>query len=413
MVFFSPLSVGIKGVQVNSGDQVLLDVATVNAKAQMVPLLSGNLIIDKLHVTVKEVLLSDEVIKKLSQKKDQASTGKSQKSFLRRSSIDNLSVDIKDVSYEDVRLQGIKAQSNTLEINDLSALPGSLFTDLDIEIDELIHPFVHLTKCASKVSLKQSVLETKKFQCLAYDKEMTLALSAKVAPDIHDVKAKLLLSSLDLDLVSKFMGEKLPYPVVGSIGVHVDAHIESLGNLASITSEVKVSGKDLLIQNIDADQLIEAYMDSNKASLLDVAGFMTLGPIGVLASQSAKMSQSLPGVMGGKTNIPFLHLLLHIENGLVSFDDVAFSTSSNRLAAKGSITIVEREFEDFKVGFLNKKGCADLVQKIKGPVSKPEFGVGKSVLKTIAAPVTDVTKKLGNLVTGGCKVFYEGVVAHP
>jgi hypothetical protein len=83
------------------------------------------------------------------------------------------------------------------------------------------------------------------------------------------------------------------------------------------------------------------------------------------------------------------------------------------VAAKGAIDLKEQTYQNFEIGFLDAQGCAKLVQTIEGSLTQPSFRITRSLIKTITAPVTNMTNRVENMLTGGCEKFYQGTVAHP
>ncbi|MEZ4819470.1 MAG: AsmA-like C-terminal region-containing protein [Bdellovibrionota bacterium] len=327
--------------------------------------------------------------------------------------IDHLHIQIEKAKLGDMMLKDFIAKSSHFTIADMNHPIEEALIKIDLSLQSLLHPYIQLDSFSTSMTLRNSALEVNKISCNVFDQAFDASFSAQISDTLHDIAFAFSLAKFDLTQLTPYLHEDFAYPLLGAFSVRGSGFLPDLDELENITGMFELKAHDIEIQNINANALIESYIDSNKASLLDAAGFLTLGPIGLLASQGMKVSQSIPGMMGGKTNVQNIHIDIQAKESKMHMQDVAIATSKHRIAAKGSIDLKKQTFEDMRIGFLNRKGCADLVQKVEGPISKPEFGVGKSVLKTLTAPVTSVGKKIGDIATGGCKVFYEGIVEHP
>lgn len=408
-----PLNIKIKGFYIDHQSTNKLSIREISPHIAYSGILHKHIQIEKLHFDVSSVVIDSTDLDRFSQHPTPSTKpAKTNDSEIK-------------ISLEEGALQISKGQLDDMFFEDLSIVTSQFHVlfddnpikrakaDISIALKKFQHPYVEMKDCKSGVSVHGGKVSVEDFHCSVFEEDLHLSLDALISPKLKNINSAFQLSSFDLARMSTYLGEDFSYPMKGKIKIKGSIVLPSVEQFLDASGAVDVVSEHIEIQNINANTLMEAYLDSNKASLLDVAGFMTLGPIGVLASQSAKMSQTIPGVMGGKTNIKNLKVQIQIDKGRAVLEDVAFATDKFRVAAKGALQLQNKTFDGLKIGFLNKKGCADLVQKIGGTFEKPEFGVSKSVLKTVVAPVTSVGKKIGNLVTGGCKVFYDGSVEHP
>lgn len=184
--------------------------------------------------------------------------------------------------------------------------------------------------------------------------------------------------------------------------------------LATITALTEVSSKNIHWKGRDLDSILESYIDSKNVGLLETAGFLSLGPIGLLAAKGAKLGKGgVSALVKGETTIQDLYAKTEIKQKKLHFEDVALRTKKHRLAVKGKILLDKSlQFEDFKVAAVEKNGCPIFSQKIKGSVLKPDIGVLKTLGGEIWAPVGNFFSKISSLVTS-CDPFYQGKVAHP
>jgi len=90
-------------------------------------------------------------------------------------------------------------------------------------------------------------------------------------------------------------------------------------------------------------------------------------------------------------------------------DDVALTTDKSRIALSGGVNLLKKEFNNFTVAVLDKKGCSVISQTITGSLSQPEFSQINAA-STILAPVTNILKSIGGV---DCEPFYTGSLKHP
>lgn len=100
----------------------------------------------------------------------------------------------------------------------------------------------------------------------------------------------------------------------------------------------------------------------------------------------------------------------------IKLSDVALSTSTNRIAIKGTINSVEEKLIDVKTALLDEKGCATFEQKFSGTFAKPSVNLDEKAVKTLTNVVLSFTTKSKASPTPSdtnCTLFYDGVVKHP
>jgi hypothetical protein len=83
------------------------------------------------------------------------------------------------------------------------------------------------------------------------------------------------------------------------------------------------------------------------------------------------------------------------------------------VAFTGTIDLSRGSYDGLTLGLLNAEGCAELTEKISGPLTSP--AVEKvSMLGTLAGSLVDVLRKGWEILDfTDCRPFYEGAVAHP
>jgi uncharacterized protein involved in outer membrane biogenesis len=172
--------------------------------------------------------------------------------------------------------------------------------------------------------------------------------------------------------------------------------------------EALLRGKNLEIAIGNLDEKLSHYESSQNFNLVDVGAFFIAGPLGAVATKGYNFASVFQGTKGN-TEIRVLVSEWKVENGVAHAQDVAMATKENRLAMKGSLDFVNRDFDDVTVAILDHKGCARVEQGIRGPFNKPEVEK-PNVLASLTGPISSLFGKAKKLLGVKCEVFYDGSV---
>jgi len=204
--------------------------------------------------------------------------------------------------------------------------------------------------------------------------------------------------------------------VVGELDL--ESHLTMLGrNVEEMTrtarGTVSLRGKNLVLENLDVDHLLERVDRSQHFNLVDVGAFLVAGPLGALLTKGYDFGSIWHEVPGAKSAIRKLVSDWEVTNGVAEARDAAFTTIKNRFALKGKLDFVNHRFEDLSVAVLNAKGCAISTQKIHGDFKSPKIDPPKPPLSVVGAILALLRKPFELLQGGKCEVFYTGVVEQP
>lgn len=199
--------------------------------------------------------------------------------------------------------------------------------------------------------------------------------------------------------------------VQGPLNLNLD--LTSYGaNWDSIVNNVKgniaLSGENLILNGIDADELIKDFKRSQNFNLFDLGAVILAGPVGIAVTKGTDFARILVLNSGQSTKITKLVSNWSIENGTFKIQDAAFTTNINRIAIKGFIGFSDNSL-DLTIALLNEYGCGIFFQDISGNMNSPTIGKVK-VVGTVLAPVTNL---VDDVLGKDCEVFYDGLVEHP
>jgi AsmA protein len=177
---------------------------------------------------------------------------------------------------------------------------------------------------------------------------------------------------------------------------------------SSAQGQAMASGTDLTLELGNLDEKFSRYESSQNFNLIDVGAFFLAGPLGTAVTKGYNFAAVLENTEGS-TAVPAFVSHWKIERGVAHADDVAMATPKNRVAMRGGLDFVNRQFDDVIIALLDDKGCSRVEQKIHGPFAKPEIEQ-PNVLISLAGPVTRLLRSAKAMVGGKCEPFYTGSV---
>ena len=178
--------------------------------------------------------------------------------------------------------------------------------------------------------------------------------------------------------------------------------------LEALEASFKLEGKDLKINGIDLDDMINKYKRSQNFNLVDIGAVMFTGPAGLAVTKGGDFARLAFIKAGDSTNVG--HFIAHwkMEKGLLKIEDLALSTNANLIATEGWYR-VQTDSLDFNFSVLDRRGCELVGQRIYGDAIEPEYEK-VNVLKTFMGPVKNFFRNIG---MAKCDTIYRGKVKHP
>jgi AsmA protein len=176
----------------------------------------------------------------------------------------------------------------------------------------------------------------------------------------------------------------------------------------NMNGTINLTGKNLLLNGLDADEMIDKFKRSQNFNLVDLGAVVLAGPFGLVVTKGTNFASIFVFNSGKSTIINQLASNWTISNGVFEIQDAAFTTKTNRIALTGFIGFANQNI-DLTIALLDKSGCSIYSQQVYGNLDSPSMGKVK-VVGTVLAPVTNLVDD----VTGkDCAVFYSGSVEHP
>lgn len=358
--FLNPNKIKLNGISIKNKDRTILETDSISLKFEIFPLIDSIVNIDLIKIDkLKASLIKEDLF--LIGKKENNEKNKDK---------DIISVNIKKIK---VNHSEIKYDKFLLEKINLE----SSFSNNKINIKSLI-----FNTFGGNLDIKGNVNLT--------NKNLKLSGSAR---------------NFELSNLNDFLNKK-DIKLKGKIKTEFKIDKDK-----TINGNLKIEGYKLKLKGIDLDKLINGFMDSQEVGLFDIASYMTLGPLGMIFTNSLEAIKSIPG-LSGQSTIKHLNINTKIDNSILKIKDVGFSSKENRIIAQGKIDLNQLKFNNFKVHVLNDNACSRFHQEIKGKLTRPEIGATKTISSGIISPITDLIKKTSNIFSD-CSPIYSGKIKHP
>ncbi len=316
---------------------------------------------------------------------------------------DNLNLNLKNL---------LIAKKDRLLINQWPEYLNYAHLELEVEAGQLVYGKHRFEELQLRVSNQQqqidSVLTTNGYGG-------TAEVTTRIDWLPKQLSGSALIKGAGLEIDDVLRALELEPKGQGHVNLVVDATAEldpAFDPLQTLKADIVLDGKDLTLEGLDLDRLVNKLLESQQLNLKDMGGLALAGPLGLALTKGGSYGSLINSALGGRTRINDLYGYWHLVNQRLSFNDVAFTTDNNRIAATGGIKVAEQKFDPVNIYLLNKKGCHQFHQKIEGTVNKPQLQAANFAINSIVNPMLSLAKRSGALVVE-CKPVYQGKVAHP
>jgi len=178
--------------------------------------------------------------------------------------------------------------------------------------------------------------------------------------------------------------------------------------IRSVTGNILFRGDSVTVYGYDLDKLLKEFEKTQKFDLADFLGLFVGNGAGIVATKGADYMKLLK-YHGGVSHVHVLIAKVKVADGIVTAQDVAASTDTHRVVAKGDVNLLKDDFEHVTLALVDAKGCAIAQDNMEGPIKQPKMQ--KPYLRILAGPVKHLANKAEDLFTKkGCPIFYDGEV---
>lgn len=408
--------------------EIVLSVPSVVLQADISDVFSKEIIIETLHIEnaqlyIERDSLATSIIAEAFQpnKRLEASSDSTSISInIKELNIENSEVIIKDDPTKVLMPFSIDQAKGNLKLAD-DIIYGNLIININPlrfkEVEGLVInniPIRFITDYKVDLVKEKVVIDSEKLDlageiyALNYDYDFT-----------HKPSMHLLFHSTDVgvDLDSLLVKEVDSVKNDESIGLKGVGHVESKVSwnpdsegpfLEEIEASFMLEGRDLKIDGIDLDDMIDKFKRSQNFNLVDIGAVMFTGPAGLAVTKGGDFARLAFIKAGDSTHVKHFVAQWTLEKGLLKTEDVALSTGDNLIATDGWYQ-VQTDSLDFNFSVLDKRGCELVGQRIYGDALQPDYQKVK-LLKTVLGPVKNFFRNIG---MAKCDTIYSGQVKHP
>jgi hypothetical protein len=245
----------------------------------------------------------------------------------------------------------------------------------------------------------------------AFGSPATARFHGEISGDDEDYSAALSVPDVRISRALADLGFK---PIA-------DGHVDLSGDLAyrgrthrdilkSVTGGVSFHGSDVTLQGYDIDKELTRFERAQRFDLADLLGLFVGNGAGLLATKGFDYGKLIQGRRGGVSHIHQAVADLQVAQGTVHTQDVAMSTDTHRVAAKGKLDLATDDFDHVTLAVVDAKGCVTAQDQLDGSIRQPKMKK-PNVLSVVAGPVRRLVNKGEDLFSKhGCSVFYDGSV---
>jgi AsmA protein len=183
--------------------------------------------------------------------------------------------------------------------------------------------------------------------------------------------------------------------------------------LGNMDGALSLRGDQLIIYAMDLDKVLSSYETSQQFNLADLGAFLIAGPFGSVVLKGYDWGAVYGRTQGGQGTITQFVSHWQIQEGVAEATDCALATPHHRVALKGKLDLVEKQYREVVVALLDDKGCARFEQSVNGSFDSPQVGAVKA-MESLAGPILNLYGKAKRFLQGDrCDIFYSGSVQQP
>lgn len=264
-----------------------------------------------------------------------------------------------------------------------------------------------LTRVRARVSAARGVLDLDPVEMRVFGGHGQGGVRADFAGAVPRFETRLTLSQLRAEELAGNLpaGKRARGPLDLSFALSF-AGATRRALIGSLDGDVRLRGRELVLEGIDLDDVIGRFESSQHLKLLDFGALIYAGPLGLVLARGVNLASAVPDG-GGRTEVALVVSDWKLERGVARTVDVAFATRAHRLALRGNVDLRRERFDRLVFAVVGADGCARLPHTVNGPFDQPELD-RPGALASIAGPVLRLFRGLGE-----CDVFYAGAVPAP
>jgi osmotically-inducible protein OsmY len=416
--FFPFLWLAVNNISVSRSSELIASASQIKIDPHLLDLWSLKVHIEDLDIHSPRLKLDPEVIKKIL-----ALEGKESEASLPVESLvidsfsvsnakffysdDDTTVDIDEMNF---RGGGISIIENRkMVIDDVVSFIKAINFTGDVSGGQITSQAFKLENIKADVKGEKGLLSAEPIEMVYFGEQAEISGFLNLMENTHHVQILIEMPELDLE---KFRKRSEAKDIIKGV-IHLRGEFEAHGAdidelLKDINGNFSIKGQNLTLKGIDVDKALDEFDKMRGYGFKDFAALVMIGPLGVVVSHGYDQLETLEKIMTstGDSMIQVLVSDWNVVKGVVTAEDVAFSTQRNRVVVKGSLDIPNEKFKSVTIAIVDSDGCIVNSETVDGPFKNPEVKEAGILERTVLRPL----KRMFNT---DCELFYNGLVPHP
>ncbi len=414
---FLPFGLYVKDLHVSGKAEEILSVEQIKLRVELMPLLRGQLkVTGCTFLSPTMTIVKDDEGKYNFESTERSKRGSRTPLSLNTFKLSKgMLVHLDRKTGEKTELKVINLVLKDLSVADTSGdiIKNISFTGT-MACEELVKTPFRVDNIMGTIKAEKGLFIVKPLTMDIFDSKGEGDASADESQPDGEYKINLNVSNFDFEKLEESFGITKVIGGKGDLAASLTFKEKGSRNLLNtMDGTLSLRGDNLITYTVDLDEFLSAYETSQEFNLADIAIFFIVGPLGPLALKGYRYGNLYYQSQGGEGTIKQFVSHWKINDGQADATECALSTRNHRVALKGKLNFVSKQFNDVTVALLDENGCAKFKQSIGGPFDSPQVGV-VGVVESLVDPILDLYRQAKRLAqTEKCQVFYSGVVKQP
>ena len=300
-------------------------------------------------------------------------------------------------------------ENRKLGIDDIVSFIKAINFTGDVSGGQITSQAFKLEIIKADVNGEKGLLRANPIEMKYFGEQAEISGFLNLRENTHHLQILIEMPELDLE---KFLKRSAAKDIIKGM-IHLRGEFEAHGAdidelLKEINGNFSIKGQNLILKGIDLDNALDEFKKMKGYGFSDLTILVTLGPLGVVVSHGDDQLETLEKMMTstGDSMIQVLVSDWNVVKGVVTAEDVAFSTQRNRVVLKGSLDIPNEKFKSVTIAIVDSDGCIVNSETVDGPFQNPEVKEAGVLERTVIRPLKRMFKT-------ECELFYDGLVPHP
>jgi AsmA protein len=421
-ILLPDLHVSLKDVKIKGRDTDIASLEKIKISLKLLPLLGGNVILDGIEITKPEISLVRFKNGDFNVTERAVKTTEAEKEDTVPFAIDKIIISKGDIVYSD-RKAGTVTEMKGVDVTIKNLVTGNsgkqgFVQDVSfkgsLSLTKLTSHDLDLSDLEFRISAQEGLFHIELLPMTLFGGKGKGEVTFDVSGKTPSLKIQSSISKFNVEEFTYALLEKKHMEGASDLSLNLSLHGKNMSEAKeTMSGHFSLNGDSIVTRNFDIDQILGNFRKTQEIGALDIGAFFLAGPLGTAATKGYGYEELYRQTGTGEGIVKKFVSSWKVEKGIAEAEDVAFASRENRLVVKGKVDLVNEKYEDFIVAVIDEKGCAELTQKIYGPLNNPQLKK-TSIVKSAVGSLTSIIDKTAKLISGGtCEAFYQGSIQHP